>query len=517
MKIHELHRFDAENWKVLETQFSGFSTPVLNFVTENKGSLSEAEEIYIKAFIYYTQLLELRGFKHSSKGEDLVYSFSRKLWIKVLGKRNVDTDFVMHRRSFFDMEDAFHEIESINERSEKTAGKLAEIGEPARTLVLEHIGKNTDLNLVGSRLGYGNEEKAFAQLVKSLRKLIRITESKTFELDDIAFEALVRYVLDGEQSETIDVSEEKKIAITMISRSVAMIRSYITRNQRIATLKEIQDRVHPDVQAVLKKSSPNAVKNNKKMKPVPVYLISAGVAVLVSLLTAFGFTSFQSQSHAHDAENDEMMTDTLMLSEEVPEVAIAKKKIQASAFALTNDGLFITTAHVATGKQFELYNVDDGKRIKGRVVYADTIQNLSLLKCDLDSRMQIPYMLAPYDLKIAQKMYSVGYLKDVFHYNEGTVNSAKPDGDTQVNLEIASQGSPIISEKGQILGIVLDKEESETRYPVLNISKIKELISKYESHTGEKVNLTARNALFYSERTEQVEKLKPFIYQIKDI
>ena len=516
MKIDELHNFDAENWKVLETQFSGFSTPVLNFVTENKGSLSEAEEIYIKAFIYYTQLLELRGFKHSAKGEDLVYSFSRKLWIKALGKRNVDTDFVLHRRSFFDMEDAFHEIESINERSEKTAGKLAEIGEPARTLVLEHIGKHTDLNLVGSRLGYGNEEKSFAQIAKSLRKLIRITEAKSFELEDASFESLVKYVLDGQVNETIEVSEEKKVAITMISRSVAMIRSYIIRNQRIATLKEIQDRIQPNVHAVLKKSPPNGIKNNKKMRPSAVYSISAGVAVLVSILTAFSFASYQNQSHAYDVEMTEMLADTLVV-EEIAEIVIPEKKIEASAFALTNDGLFITSAPVATGKQFELYNANDGKRLKGRVVYADTIQNLSLLKCDLDSRMQIPYMLASYDLKIAQKMYSVGYFKDVLHYNEGTVNSAKPDGNTQVNLESASQGSPIISEKGQILGIVLDKKESETRYPVLSTSKIRELIARYESHSGEKVNLTVRNGLFYNDVTEQVEKLKPFVYQMKDI
>lgn len=517
MKIDELHNFDAENWKVLETQFSGFSTPVLNFVTENKGSLSEGEEIYIKAFIYYTQLLELRGFKLSSKGEDLVYSFSRKLWIKALAKRNVDTDFVMHRRSFFDMEDAFHEIESINERSEKTAAKLAEIGEPARTLVLEHIGKHTDLNIVGSRLGYGDEEKAFAQIAKSLRKLIRITEAKDFELDNTTFESLVRYVLDGKCTETAEVSEEKKVAVTMISRSVAMIRSYITRNQRIAKLKELQDRIHPDVQAVLKKSPPNAVKNNRKMKPGLVYFISAGVAVLVSVLTAFGFANYQNNSHAHDAEATEKVVDTLTLAEEVEEVVIPEKKIQASAFALTNDGFFITSAQVANGKRFELYNADDGRRLKGRVVYADTIQNLSLLKCDLDSRLQIPYMLAAYDLKIAQKMYSVGYVKDVFHYNEGTVNSARPDGNTQVNLESASQGSPIISEKGQILGIVLDREESETRYPVVNTSAIRELIARYESNTGNTIQLTVRNGLFYNDITEQVEKLKPFIYQMKDI
>src|SRR5690606_26913014 len=227
MKSEELHKFTSEDWKILESQFAGFSMPVIDFVTENKGSISEAEEIYINAFIYYTQLLELHGLKLTAKAEDLIYSFSRKLWIKVLGKRNVDINFVKHRRSFFEMEDAFHEIESINERSEKTAEKLADVGEPARTLILEHIGRNTELSVIGSRLGYADEDRAFGQISKSVRKLIRLSEGKTFELNDADFKLLTKYVLGNQRSESIELTEEKKVAVTMISRSVAMIRSYV--------------------------------------------------------------------------------------------------------------------------------------------------------------------------------------------------------------------------------------------------------------------------------------------------
>lgn len=532
MKMIELHSFSAENWKLLETQFSSFSTSVLNFVTENKGSLPEAEEIYIKAFIYYTQLLELHGFKLSSKGEDLVYSFSRKLWIKVLSKRNVDTNFVMHRRSFFEVEDAFHEIESINERSEKTARKLAEIGEPARTLVLEHIGKQTDLATIGSRLGYSTEAKALAQIAKSLRKLIRITESKTFELDANEFENLVSYVLSGEPIDQDKYSEEQKVALTMISRSVAMIRNHVSRKNRLTKLRELQLRVQPDVNVVFKKSLPNkTTKPKKKMKPAYIYFISAAVAVFFSVITA----GFIGSKNSNEVIQTEETTEAVIDTAETVEVTPTSKKIQkeakaskmdkfntktnnfyGSAFPITNDGLFLTSVVAKTGDHFKLYQTHDGSTLEVEVVYTDTIQNLSLLKGDFKSP-PVPYMLARDNLKIAQKLYSLGFDKESLLYNEGVVYSEDEDGVVQVSLEIATQGAPVVSEKGQILGVVLTGHQDDLRPSVITTSKIRKLISDYEANIGERVTLTSRNKLFYSEVHEQVSRIKPYIYQVKEI
>ncbi|NEN24692.1 trypsin-like peptidase domain-containing protein [Cryomorpha ignava] len=514
MKNEELHKFTSEDWKLLESQFAGFSLPVIDFVTENKGSLSEAEEIYINAFIYYTQLLELHGLKLSTKAEDLIYSFSRKLWIKVLGKRNVDVNFVKHRRSFFEMEDAFHEIESINERSEKTAEKLAEVGEPARTLILEHIGRNAELAIIGSRLGYSDEDRAFGQISKSLRKLIRLSEGKTFELDDADFKLLLRYVLDNQGRDSIDLNEEKKVAVTMISRSVAMIRSYVTRNQRIAKLKEMQERIHPDVHSALEKSQPVSTQKNRKMKPIAVFALSAIVALSVSVMTAFGISGFQKQNQQSETETeinaDTLITETVVI-DSMPVIAHS-----SSAFAISNDGLFITAAKVEKGIRFKLIPSVEGEVLIGEVVFSDTAQSLAIIKCTLESRLRLPYMLSFEDPKIAQELYSISNYKQEFFYTEGKVNAAGVEGMGKVKLDNTTPGAPIVSEKGQILGMVLGNGD-ENMNLVITSSKMKEAISKYEENSGLRVQLVTRNGLFYSNRTSQVELLKPFIYEVKNI
>ncbi len=516
MKIEELHKFTQADWQLLETQFAGFSCPIIDFVTENKGSVSEAEDIYINAFIYYTQLLELHGLKLVPKAQDLIYSFSRKLWIKVLGKRNVDVNFVMHRRSFYEMEDAFEEIESINERSDKTAQKLAEIGEPARTLILDNIGRNLELEIVGARLGYATEEKAFVQIAKSLRKLISLSEAKTFELSDTEFECLVRYVLDNNQGNPVDFPEENKVAITMISRSVAMVRNYITRNERIAKLKEMQERIHPDVHSSIeKKALPDTTKKSRKMKPAAVFILSGVVALSVSVLTAFGITNLNKPTE-NKAPEPISIVDSAVVILQQPRIE-HEIKITHSAFPISNDGLFITTAKVAKGEKLKLQGTDVTEYLTGEVVYADTTQGIALIKCALEQTLKLPYMLALKDPKIAQELYAVGYLDKDFFYTEGKVNVAGNDGVGKVKLSNVSSGSPLVSESGQILGMIIDSSSQEEINSVLHCSKIKDAIAEYEANSGLKVRLITRNGLFYSNRMSQVEKLKPYIYQVINI
>src|SRR5690606_18407880 len=310
------------------------------------------------------------------------------------------------------------------------------------------------------------------------------------------------------------LTEEKKVAVTMISRSVAMIRSYVTRNQRIAQLKEMQERIQPDVYSVLEKSQPVSIQNKKKMKPIAVFALSAVIAISVSIMTAFGISGLQKHNQQSDA--DIMLeADTLIVETEIIE-SPSEIAPSLSAFAITNDGLFITSAKVENGTRFQLMPSEEGEMLNGEVVYSDTAQSIAFIRCNLETRLRLPYMLSSEDPKVAQELYSVSTKDKEFFYIEGKLNAAGAEGVGKVTLAHTIPGAPILSEKGQILGMVLGNGEANMNL-VMNCSKIKVALLNYETQSGTKVQLVARNGLYYSNRTEQVEKLKPFIYEVKNI
>ena len=148
MKIDSWYTFTDGDWQTLEFQFKESYIPVAQFVLENKGTLSEARDIFVEAFRYYTVSVELKGSGYMDKYQTLIYSFSRILWLKKLAKRNVDFNLIRHRQEFFELDDTFHEIDLMTERSGEVSQRLAEIGEPCRTLVLEIVGRDEDPGLV---------------------------------------------------------------------------------------------------------------------------------------------------------------------------------------------------------------------------------------------------------------------------------------------------------------------------------------------------------------------------------
>ena len=239
MLPEKLYTIESEDWKRVEEQFEVFYAPVFVFVTENKGSLDEARKIYIDAFIYYARSLELHGASLIDKGQEMVYSFARKLWIKKLHGRRADTSFIRHRREFLEVDDAFDDIDLIDRRTDMVSKELAAIGEPGRTLTLEYVGHGKDVEDVMRRLGSGNRERTFAKVVTCLRRLIEATEKRKINLDDERFVEFLNHIVCPEENaapEYTALSDEERVDLALISRTVAIIRGYVKRKESMARL-----------------------------------------------------------------------------------------------------------------------------------------------------------------------------------------------------------------------------------------------------------------------------------------
>lgn len=507
--LNQLHSFTAEEWKIVEGQFSNSYKSTVSFVSENKGTLNEAREIYVDAFIYYTQLLELHGIELRERAEQIIYSFARKLWLQKLEKRRVDTNFVKHRREFYEMEDAFHEIASINERTAKTAAKLAEVGEPARTLINEHIGNRKELSGVASRLGMKDETRAFSNLAKHIRKLIRLIESKEFDHSDDAFERLLRYVLDNPTEVSEAHPQADKVCITMIARTVAMVRNYATRNERIARLREMQGHVLPDHLDI--ESVSDEPLNKKKMRPALVFGLSAFIAVSISAVTAIGIlgNTAISEGNPKPTEPTEIQLEPIPLAESNREEFRPK-----TAFVIDETGLLVMPSEgLSTGQKLFLSN-DENTALPAEVLAINERNKIAIVQSDSIKSIYLPYRFAPEDARVGESLFALGYAGHQIFYEQSHLNANNSEGYGRMKLQIELPGAPVLCERGQIIGMITDTgKENDGISKMIKVSALREIVN-FEL---EKQNLTAsytrRNRLFYDDRTAQIKNTSPFVYE----
>jgi hypothetical protein len=499
MNVEKWYTFTDEDWKRLEDQFKSSYFPVLRFITENKGSFSEARDVYIEAFYYYTRSVELKGKTYLEKASGLIYSFSRIIWLKKLEKRNVDLNFVQHRQEYYDLDHAFHEIDLMNERSEKAASKLALIGEPCRTMMLELIGEGRSFEEVGPRLGFSVEERAINRLAGCLRKLVELTENKTFDIKSEDFARCLNYVVSPDKTEK-PKGPEMDVCLAMTSRVVATVKNHVSSKERTTILREFRDRLLPDDASNLKKMEDNPKKI--KMKPLQLISFTALVAVVVSVLTSFGLYNFTSKK---EVTKPQIVVDTLKV--DTLQVPVLEWK-EKSAFIINEDGFALTSSEdLSKGDMITVSN-ELSQSGSAEVVSIDEKKGLALLLVDSVLRTAVPFRFSPEPAEVGDELISLGYSDGKLLFAEATTQFFEFET-MWVGGEPLFPGAPLFSEFGELKGIMIDSDEGKLSQGVV---KVKEFI---EFGTTHDINLPTRNRLYYSSTAQRVEKLKPCILRIK--
>lgn len=517
MNQDKLYSFSVEDWKLLEGQFRDLYCPTYAFVLENKGSMAEAHDVYVDAFLYYLQLIEFKGFTLVERAEVLIYSFSRKLWLLKLEKRRVDLDFVKHRREYFEMEEAFHQIDSINQRSLKTSEKLAQIGEPCRTLMLECVGRRKDIDQVAPRLGYTDESRALANLAQCTLKLIKLTEGKEFELSIERFQIIMRYALDGMEQASQDFKDEEKLCLTMVSRVVAMVRNHVNRGERVDRFREMQEKSLPHSLAAIDEMEEEGSPKQKLMKSIVTISVVIMAAVSVSALTAFGVSEALHSKHENDLAAIEASTDTLNTEEIALPLELPPSDV--SAFAIADGGYLITAAGpLRLASRIALQSPEWEGELQVNILHVDTLQGLALLQVEAlpQNAARLPYRLAPEPGKLGDHLYSLSFRDGAMQYSDGSLSAILGDGQAQVYMPSASAGAPVIGSKGQIEGMLLTgSSEGALLNNFVSAASMASWLRVLTTTHELDLKLSARNGLYYSEKPRQVEQLQPFVYGLK--
>lgn len=216
--------------------------------------------------------------------------------------------------------------------------------------------------------------------------------------------------------------------------------------------------------------------------------------------------------------------------ERLNEVMVQPKKVTmaGTAFVLTTDGYLVTNYHIVGGRKKVTLkqNQNESLVFTAEVVATDSLLDFALLRINdkkFDGFAQIPYTISDRHVTLAQKIYTLGYPKNDIVYTEGAISSLTGlRSDTmfyQLNIISApgSSGSPIINEKGELIGVLASRNaqaEGETycvkmKYILDHLEQIKAKNKTLEIKTNKRSKLAGKKL------PDQVKSIVPYIFIVQ--
>lgn len=194
-----------------------------------------------------------------------------------------------------------------------------------------------------------------------------------------------------------------------------------------------------------------------------------------------------------------------------------------TGFAISNDGYIATNYHVVDGANAIYIQTSKGDK-KAFIVAREPNADIAILKIeDKDfrfSKSSLPYSISKSTSGLGQQIFSIGYPKDDIVYNQGYISCLKGyDGDTEsYQIEMTANpgqsGSPVFDRSGNVIAVITGKQSntSGTTYAVQTTALINLIQSLPKS---QHIALQTSAKVGKPERTEQVNKMKDFVFSIK--
>lgn len=272
------------------------------------------------------------------------------------------------------------------------------------------------------------------------------------------------------------------------------------------------------------------------------FYIGVGIAASLAIMITVGGIQFFGSDALTEASSDAGYQDLVQdetkeatpqalvdMTEDKSEVTPVPKVRRATAFAISQDGFFVTNNHVVSGAQtVRLTFQDDQKqwvKYKAEVVYTDISADLALLQIT-DSAFTrlgiLPFTFSRKELTIGQEVFSLGYPKDDVVFGDGTISSLTGlNGDTtayqvSVPLNKGNSGCPIFNRYGEVVAIVKGKQNGlEGTAFAVKSSYMVALIEGYEKQLGRRLKTPRYNQIKSKSRTRQIKHISGFVYRVE--
>jgi S1-C subfamily serine protease len=217
--------------------------------------------------------------------------------------------------------------------------------------------------------------------------------------------------------------------------------------------------------------------------------------------------------------------------------AVAQEKLPktpanhtATAFAISREGWLVTNYHVVRDARLLLVEAKaeaNAAQLQVEVIYKDEAHDLAILRIN-DSSF-VPFKNIPFTLRtevadLGEEVFTLAYPREDLVYGQGSISSKTGfEGDTvayQVSIPVnpGNSGSPLLDEKGNLIGIISGKSTAEDGATyAIKAKYIQALLERIMQEENKESNFSFPrfNQIQYLKRPQQIKQLQSYIFELK--
>lgn len=260
--------------------------------------------------------------------------------------------------------------------------------------------------------------------------------------------------------------------------------------------------------------------------------VAASIAIFATLLTLL-FTGYLTNQDprfvplANKVKELETATKPLIKANLLPKRGPSiNASFRGTGFALTGNGYIVTNAHVVADADSVYVQDDAGESFKSKVIYNDAQTDVAILQVT-DTAFRnlgtVPYSFKKSASDLGENVFTLGYPGNSIKFGPGALTAGtgfhgdSTEYEVYIPVNPGNSGGPLLDDKGNVIGVINGKQ-TQTSGAAFAV-KSNYLLQAIQNIPADSLNkalaLNTKNSLAGLSRTQQIKKLRNYVFMIK--
>lgn len=368
-------------------------------------------------------------------------------------------------------------------------------------------------------------------------------ESK--EMSDHQLTELIERYLDG------SMSAEERTQFELLRKNDATVESRVAEHlQFIGLLKQYGERLELEkrLNAIHDEIDVHALKEEVTIHPTWVVRMwrnhhsKISVAASIAIFAILGTLFFTGKLNNHESNFEQLSQEIGKIKQSqatlntrtnsiINDIKGSKRitnpgNFRGTGFALSSNGYIVTNYHVIKDADSVYVQNAAGESFHSKVIYTEPGNDIAVLQINdeaFEGLAAVPYNFKRSSTDLGENVFTIGYPDSKVVFGLGALTSATGyQGDTteyQVSIPVnpGNSGGPLLDDKGNVIGIINAKQTqvAGAAFAVKSAYLLKAIQNIPSDSLSKSLTLNTKNTLAGLSRTQQLKKLKNYVFMVK--